>query len=309
VRVFGTEVRYEGFRAGGLAWSLSGGSRLLFTGSVAPAGVPGNTEYIGGIAGVMSGRVTDVLMTGKVITLNSFRNNTGVGGIAGASSQNTLINVVMRGNVVSTGAGVGGIVGMLNGGSFGLDPLKPYAPVNQDIVRYSAIIGARVEGNIWGGMSRKELECIDKVAQILGVGGGTNCIGDIKSQKGGRSDVGGIVGSNVGGLIQDSVFAGTVRGVSAVGGIVGYDRGVSNYVRNISSGVVSASEGVSEYGALIGLSESLRAQDKSFKGRVVSRFDSNTIVPGEGNPSWAIGKLDNEIASTMTSNVPDYFDR
>lgn len=309
VRVFDTEVRYEGSQAGGIAARLIGGSRLLFTGSVAPAGVPGNTLRIGGVAGVMSGRVTDALMTGKVITLNSFQQHVYVGGIAGMSEQNSLINAVMRGNVVSTGAGVGGIVGWLKGGSFGLDPLKPYAPRNQDLLRYSAIIGARVEGNIWGGMSRKELECIDKVARILGVGGSTNCIGDSKSQKGGRSDVGGIVGANTGGLIQDSVFAGTVRGVSAVGGISGYDKDVSNYVRNTSKGVVSASEGVSEYGALIGLSESLRATNRTWPGRVISRFDSNTIVPGDGNPAWAIGKLDNEIASPMTSNVPEYYDR
>jgi hypothetical protein len=309
IKAFGTEVRYEGFRAGGVAVSVNGGSKLLFTGSVAPAGVPGQTEYIGGVAGVMSGRVTDVLMTGRVITLNAFSRSTSVGGIAGASAGNTLINAVMRGNVVSTGAGVGGIVGSFGRGAFGLDPLKPYTRGNVDLLRPSAIIGARVEGNIWGGMSRKELECIDKVAQILGVGGSTNCIGDIKSQKGGRSDVGGIVGVNSGGLIQDSVFAGTVRGVSAVGGISGYDKDVSNYVRNTSKGVVSASEGVSEYGALIGLSESLRASDRTYKGRVVSRFDGNTIVAGEGNPAWAIGRLDNEIASPMTSNVPEYYSR
>lgn len=214
----------------------------------------------------------------------------------------------MRGNVVSTGSGVGGIAGLQDGRAMAPDPLKPIVP-NIRSIRDTAIVRARVEGNIWGGMDRKELECIDEVAIILGVGGSTQCIGDIKSQRGGRSDVGGIVGANRGGLLQENVFAGTVRGVTGVGGIAGYDaeggwqpEQVSNYVRNESRGVVSASDSASGYGALIGLSE-------PYGGHLLSRFDSNVIVPGPENPTWAIGKQGNVINSTMTNNVPNYYDR
>lgn len=305
VRVFGTDVRYER-SAGGIAGWLVGGSQLLFTGSVAPSGVPGASARVGGVASAIEGTITDVIMTGKVIALNSNGGDTGVGGIAGFSDDGTLINSVMRGDVVSTGSGVGGIVGVLNSGAFGVNPAERHA---LDIKRLAGVIGARVEGNIWGGMSRKQLECIDKVAKILGVGGSTNCVGDIKSQVGGRSNVGGIVGVNKGGLIQDSVFAGTVRGISAVGGIVGFDSGVSNYVRNTSNGTVSASEGASDYGALIGRSEFLRAKDPAAKGRATSRLDSNVIMPSEGNPTWSIGTWGTEKQATILSNVPDVYDR
>jgi hypothetical protein len=312
VRVFGTDVRYEYGGVGGIVRKIHGrGNKLLFTGTIASAGVPGSLAATGGIAADMYGLITNVLMTGSVITLNAFNQNftspPGVGGIVG-TNRSLLINAVMRGNVVSTGNGVGGIAGRQDGRAMAPDPLKPIDPVivvNRDL----AIIGARVEGNIWGGMDRKQLECIDKVAKILGIGGSTQCTGDIKSQRGGRSDVGGIVGVNRGGLIQESVFAGTVRGVTGVGGIAGYDADggqqleqVSNYVRNESRGTVSASDSASGYGALIGLSE-------PYGGHLLSRFDSNVIVPGPENPTWAIGKQGKVINSTMTNNVPDYYDR
>jgi hypothetical protein len=154
-------------------------------------------------------------------------------------------------------------------------------------------------------MSLKQLVCIDKVAKILGVGGGTDCIGDTKSQTGGSSEVGGIAGKNKG-LIQDSEFTGTVRAVNGVGGIVGMSdstEGVANYVRNKSAGIVSASEGAAGYGALIGSVDLIQ-------GTIPPRLDSNVIVPGEGNPTWAIGTWgQKEIKSTLTSNVPDYYDR
>jgi len=314
VRVFGTEVRYELGEVGGVAANVRGkANKLLFTGTIAPAGVPGYLLIsTGGIAADMDGLVTNVLMTGSVITLNAFnlkgREAPGVGGIVGAN-RSLLINAVMRGNVVSTANGVGGIAGRQDGQAMVPDPLKPFEPQLR-FNRTTAIIGSRVDGNIWAGMDRKQLECIEEVAKIIGVGGSTQCVGDIKSQRGGRSDVGGIVGVNRGALIQDSVFAGTVRGVTGVGGIAGYDAEgggefldqVSNYVRNESRGTVSASDSASGYGALIGLSE-------PYGGHLLSRFDSNVIVPGLENPTWAIGKQGKVINSTMTNNVPDHYDR
>lgn len=316
VRVIGTEVRYEQSHVGGLARELYGDNQqLLFAGRIAPAGVPGYGRMIAGIAPTIRGTASNILMTGDVISLNSNFGDTSVGGIVSHNS-GLIINAEMRGNIVSTGSGVGGIAGSNLGNdpwsrsfsSFGLDPLKPN-PSGESLFRKSGIIRAKVSGNIWGGMSRKTLFCIDKVSKILGVGGGTECIGDIKSQTGGQSYVGGIAGLNYG-LIQDSEFTGTVRAVNGVGGIVGFSKGeqsdtmgLPNYVRNRSAGTVSASESAKDYGALIGRADFLA-------GTIQPRLDSNVITPGEGNPTWAIGNLNGkEYQSNLTSNVPAYYDR
>jgi hypothetical protein len=324
VRVFGTEIRYEQGEIGGIAAELAGrlnhSDQLLFAGRIAPAGVPGATQRVGGVAAVLYGGLSNTLVTGDVISLNSSTSQTLVGGIVGVNG-GMIVNTVMRGNVVSTGSSVGGIAGANSGesprfrewSSFGLDRDAP-EPVNGlNFHRTSAIVRAKVEGSIWGGMSRKRLLCIDKVAEIVGVGGSTDCIGDTRSQSGGHSDVGGIAGIN-GGLIQDSEFTGTVRGVSGVGGIVGTNAGffsgfwtgtanVANYVRNRSAGIVSASEGAIEMGSLIG-------QVPFFLlGIIPPRLDSNVIVPREGNPTWAIGRWDKQVQAPITSNVPEFYDR
>jgi hypothetical protein len=327
VRIFETEIRYEKNEVGGIAVYLSeNNDQLLFGGRIAPAGVPGiDTGNIGGIAFMsIRGSLRNLLMTGDVVG-----NGALVGGIIPriyVTDNFSIINAEMRGNVISTGSTVGGIAGGIWDGQrpFGLDYRNPHPALTKDrsghectspffdykeLYRPFAIIRAKVTGNIWGGMTRKQLECIDQVAKILGVGGGTDCIGDIKNQSGGRSYVGGIVGYNSG-LIQDSEFTGTVRGVSAVGGIAGgsgvandsHSRSVANYVRNRSAGTVSASESAKDYGALIGRAEFLA-------GTIQPRLDSNVITPGEGNPTWAIGTWGKEIQSPITSNVPEYYDR
>ncbi len=307
VRVFGTVVNYEGSSAGGIASEIYSADGLLFSGRVAPSGVPGYSAGIGGIAGNVRGTISNSLMTGDVIALSRQSADALVGGIAGIIHQGFLINSLMEGNVVSNGSGVGGVVGInvtrLDG--FGLDRLmsNPWeltpSKTQNALYRQSAIVRAKVSGNVWGGMSRKQLECIDKVATILGVGGSTNCIGDNKSQQGGRSNVGGIAGINWG-LIQDSEFTGTVRGISAVGGIAGSAAGVGNYVRNTSAGVVSASEGATEYGALIGYAQFLL-------DLFPHRLDSNVITPKNGNPQWAMGTWGKKKQEQITSNVPDVY--
>ncbi len=314
VRVIGTEVRFERYGVGGVAQFLRGdNTQLLFAGRIASAGVPGNSDSIGGIAMSNNGATaSNLLMTGDVVTLNSYTGHVFVGGIVG-QNDGLLVNTEMRGNVVSTGGGVGGITGVNWGvshgqrqfASFGLDRLKPH-PSGESFYRAKGIIRAKVSGSVWGGMTRKQLECVDKVAKILGVGGGTNCVGDIQSQIGGRSDVGGIAGINYG-LIQDSEFSGTVRAINGVGGIVGSDssgsQGIANYVRNTSAGAVSASDGAKDYGALIGYAPFLL-------DTIPPRLDSNIIKPGDGNPTWAIGKWGpKEFQSKITSNVPDFYDR
>jgi hypothetical protein len=156
-------------------------------------------------------------------------------------------------------------------------------------------------------MGRQQLECIDKVAHILGVGGGKSCIGDIKSQTGGRSDVGGIAGVNAG-IIQESELSesGAIYGISAVGGIAGTEDSTSlwvgNYVRNRSAGLVSASEGGSASGALLGRADFLF-------GVIQPRFDRNTVIPRAGNPSWTVGAWGKTLQAEITSNTPDYYGR
>jgi hypothetical protein len=327
VRVFGTQVRIENLAngvtqgCGGIATIVREGDQLLFSGQVGAAGVPGNVRNLAGIATLTRGRVSNVLMTGNVIALHGRDGGSSAAGIAVVNG-GMLINTVMRGNVVATGSFVGGI-SVLNdwtssaeqGGftsSFGVDPLKPNPP-HPFTWRSGAIIRARVEGSIWAGMSMQWFKCNGEVSKIIGVGGGSECLGDIVAKSGG-SIAGGIVASN-GGLIQDSEFLGTIRGASGVGGLAGINRTprgtlghafgepyVANYVRNKVSGVISASEGASENGALIGIVPALLAN------MVPPRFDGNVIVPQQGNPSWAFGQWLNRRQVSITPEITEFFD-
>ncbi len=332
ISVHKTEVRYEERTAGGLFGAIFEGqaspivdnrttltpntkelSKCYFSGNVSPAGVPGLAQNIGGITGVAGTHVIrNCLVTGNIIALNANAGRTMVGGIAGALRDSFVIDSEMRGNIVSTGSGVGGIAGEVSAPlanpsrqAFGLELSDAFAITNSSkfilsYLRQGGVIRSKFTGSAWGGMSRKKLECLDEVATILGVGGSTNCVGDIVSQSDGYSNAGGIVGTAAQALIQDNSFTGKVRGINNIGGIAGQIV-MSNLVRNVSNGIISASAGISEYGAIVGMVE-------FYLGKIVSRFDSNSFTANDGGPAWGVGKWGTALKQTI-DNVPMEFDR
>jgi hypothetical protein len=332
VSVHKTEVRYESYYAGGIVGVMGSGQLELIrdnqpslvstinpldkcfsSANVAPSGVPGTTQNIGGVVGYLDRHmVRNCLVTGNVITLNSFTNETQVGGIAGYLRDSIIIDSEMRGNIVSTGSAVGGIAGVIeqsytipSRSGFGLELPEAFAVTNRtyhitNYTRTAGVVRSKFSGSAWGGMSRKKLECLDEVVVILGVGGSTNCVGDTTSQTGGYSNVGGIVGRARHALIQDSSFTGKVRGISNVGGVAGQII-VSNLVRNTSNGIISASAGVSDYGGVVGMVE-------FHWNRIISRLDSNSFTSNDSGPTWGVGRWGTTLKQTI-DNVPADFDR
>ena len=247
IGVYGTEIRYEGGGAGGIV----GASNYLIkdcvmTGNIQPAGVPGASNSIGGIVGhaQQRTRVENCLHTGNVVALNSFHRETAVGGIVGMLEMATVVNSRSTGNIVATGSGVGGIVGVAEGhpkysnnyyqnANFGHDAEGGSLPAwitadpekYQRYLRGGYVAGNTFTGSAWGGYSRKYLKCVDDdVITIIGKGADEECGGDIKESSGGDSKVGGIVGHVSQYLLQDNKFTGSVRGVKAVGGIAGHQQ-------------------------------------------------------------------------------------
>ena len=322
---FGTIVQYEGHYAGGLFGILSshGGEKPVdsqgldirreikncyMSGKVAPAGLPNSSTAIGGIAGAAYGNhlIRNCLVTGNTIALNHQNSDTLVGGIAGIMKNTLIIDSVVTGNIVSTGSAVGGIVGMALGrrGHFGLPFTTP--PIHSTdknhmtpYLRRTGVLRSSFSGQVWAGMSRKYLTCTDEVVEIIGKGGGEDCLGDIKNQNGGYSDAGGIAGSAVWTTLQENHFSGTVRGVKRIGGLVGVGN-ITNFVRNTVSGTVSASDGGLDYGALAGWIV-------FGAGKIPSRFDGNQFTPSAANGKWAVGKNGDKAQVVDISKEPTPF--
>jgi hypothetical protein len=312
IGVYGTQVRYGGGGsiAGGVTPGLISGNKLFFSGTISPYGVSWSLKYLGGIAGVNMGRLTNTLMTGKVISPDNnscyYPNNncSSTGGVVGIN-RGHIINSQMSGLVVTRGGLVGGIAGAnewhgasLFGQLFGLDIKHPLYSRSR-FPELVGIIRAEVDGSVWGSASAQEYECLGRIVPIIGVGGYKSCLGEQTITPFVAGAAGGIIGFNQA-LIQDSKFTGVVRGTSVVGGITGFTAS-TNLVRNESAGTVSGSSGASTYGALVG-------RDIS-DIKLPLRLDSNKITPGEGNPNWAIGSGGGKFTIPTVSNVPELFDR
>ena len=329
---YGTTVQYEGSSVGGIfGVTFAGASSVnsagednrfevkntYMTGKVAPAGVPGYTKNIGGIVGdSKKTSVRNAIVTGDLITLNAYLQDTNVGGVVGQLAEGFVLDSSVTGNIVSTGSGVGGIVGKILGtsgnngdpssGAFGLSfnslslPLIQSLPsrFKDKLLRKTGVLRSTFAGSVWAGMSLKTLECSEDTIQIIGRNGGETCTGQA-TQSGGYSNAGGIVGVINSATIQENVVNGTIRGVRAVGGIAGQAI-LGNFIQNQVSGVVSASQGGSEYGALVGLVSFL-------KDKIPSRFVGNQFTPSSSVGQWAVGNNGGKLQVVNISAEPHPF--
>ena len=209
----GTVTVTGGSYAGGLIGSTDGGT---ISNSYATGTVIGN-HLVGGLTGRGGGSITNSYATGTVT------GGSEVGGLVGYNNYGSISNSYATGAV--TGAdNVGGLVGYNNNGSIS----NSYAT--------GAIIGANFVGGLVG------FNNYGSISNSYATGAVTGNINDV--------NVGGLVGYNNYGSISNSYATGAVTGGSEVGGLVGYNYGISSISNSYATGAVS---GNSYVGGLVGV--------------------------------------------------------
>ncbi|MBY0369486.1 S8/S53 family peptidase [bacterium] len=215
VAVQGTQMRSEIGTFGGLAGMMVSGKieNSYVQGKILAVGA-GQQGLVGGvIAFQLGGIIKNTRFIGDIIASGSR-----IGGIVGQRYAGQLVRVVSQGNITAQGGSVGGIVGENYIDYRNTDEIKP------------VIANATSAMNI-----------------VAGNGQGVQLdTGNFFTA--GASDVGGIVGHGDA-WIQDCLVRGTIKGISAVGGLAGSLNGGGDFggprhrfLRNQVEATVSASE-------------------------------------------------------------------
>jgi len=206
-----------------------------------------DAEDVQGLFGYISG-ATAVIQNLGVTNVN-ITGRQGVGGMAGAFEDgSTIKNSFITGEVTGTDSWIGGMVGVLNGGTIE----KSYSTCSvwggsfvgglAGIAGKSAISKSYSMGDVWGesylgGLAGAlEDSTIEKSFSTGVVTGDENYIGGLSGilagstvkssySRGnilGDSHVGGLTGVMIGSVVENCFSGGTVEGNSAVAGLAGY---------------------------------------------------------------------------------------
>mgnify|MGYP006140547081 CR=1 FL=1 len=262
------------------------------TGNTAVGALAGKVENTGGVAGVDSGRINNVLVSGSVTGKTSH-----IGGLVGQAVDTTISNSYSKVNV-NGAAYTGGLLGSLYSVNYGSNISNSYAS--------NDVIGIRLVGGLIGTVSSikgKKNSIINSYAtgnvtgssiQIGGLIGdvGTNveiansyAIGNVI----GTDSVGGLTGRNQAGSvsISNSYATGTVTGNTNIGGFSGYTLAGSVTIEN---SFYDKTVNPSLPGVGYGYTNTDVAGDifgmNSTDMKVQVNFTSATSANGNQNPSW-----------------------
>jgi hypothetical protein len=321
---------YKGTAGGIAGWARGDAVRIASSGDVSHIGVPGNGPFYGGLFGWYRGSLVNSKSTGNIIA-----SGIGVGGIAGTIDGGSILYTENHGSVVNQGADVGGIVGLYQGAYRTILNNKQY---NQELVlaseQYSVvrdnlfvpydtndkfpffnagIYEAKNFGNVWGGMNRKYLYCVEGIDEVLGRFGDIDCAGDTVKEIGGTSNVGGIVGRITSisvnrnfprfADIVNSQVDGNTRGVTHVGGLVGHFEEQRSYYQifdiglreNLINGLVSGSQSEGATGKVIGYIKTSRECWRWSEFESAAKYWLTDTSYPDNSPDlvdWEIGKFD-----------------
>ncbi len=274
----------------GLFSTIAGGAEVKNLG-IEDADITGY-EYVGALAGGLSGTVTNVYSTGVVEGDNRVGGLTGENGgtivnsyatgnlngredVGGLSGRNdgTIENSYATGDVIGTASGIGGLVGRNSGG----DITNSYATGNvEGDNRVGGLTGAN-GGTIVNSYATGNLNGIYDVGGLSGRSGGTiensYATGDVI---GTDSGIGGLVGRNTGGDITNSYATGNVEGNNRVGGFTGANGGTIQ--DSYATGSVT---GIDQVGGFSGRS-----------GGSIFRSYSVGLVIGTTNVGGFLGRLE-----------------
>lgn len=227
------------------------------------------TMSIGALAGLNTGVIDNVKVTGATVNGNAYRGNV-VGGLVGSNLGGTISNSSFTGAVRSTAytSSMGALVGINSGQILGSQASGTVSGAMQrnDLGGVGGLVGANNDGDIWNSTSAS---AVTASSAYLNVGGlvGLNLSGTLTNvsstgavSAGASSHVGGLVGINTGTIAYaDSSGQVLATTASSVGGLVGVNNGGS-ITTSGASGRVSSTNG-SNTGGLVGANNSGRLMD------------------------------------------------
>ena len=218
--------------------------------------VGGGSDYVGGIAGINDGTISNCSVSGNV------GGSGGAGGLVGLNRGN-ITDSYSTGNVRSTSGMVGGLVGLNSPEGVGKISKITNCYATGNVSGTSAVGG--LAGHVNEGTTITNSYATGKASgssqRIGGLVGELNrgtitksyATGDVSGTNG--SEIGGLVGGNLGSSITGSYATGNVNGTRAVGGLVGTSGGNDNgiitncYATGKVSGIGTSSR---EIGGLVG---------------------------------------------------------
>jgi len=201
-------------------FSVVGGTNSLIQNlTINAVGVRG-VDYVGILAGMNSTTIHNVGVTGSVYGQNF------VGGLTGASKDSNISNSYATGTVIGTND-VGGLSGRMDNGvvSYSYAAVDVSSPVD-----VGGFIGKQENTNISYSYATGNVAGCEDVGGFVGDNGGNSLISNSfatgtvtgSCESGFQSDsVGGLIGDNSDGDIENSYAIGRVTGDYLVGGLVG----------------------------------------------------------------------------------------
>ena len=244
-------------------------------------------EKVGALAGINSGKVTNVSITGSVVGGNQ------VGGIAGRNIDR--ISSSQSAATVTGNDNTGGLVG-LNEGQ--ISASSSSGNVQGNVFRTGGLAGNN-SGLVLRSFSTSNVDGDSMTGGLIGHNRGNGYISEsyASGDVNGNERVGGLVGRNDDGtpLVEMSYARGDVSGTTAVGGIVGSNSigGVIN--QSYSTGSVS---GTTDIGGFAGRNNA--AITSSYWDTVSSGVTDGV---GDGSSSGVEGLITSEMSG---SDAPDF---
>ena len=276
------------------AWNGSAVGLNTIEGSTASGVVTGTDNLVGGLVGWNNGPISDSHARGALVSgLES------AGGLVGSNydQHGDGTNTIRRSTASAAVEGtiyLGGLVGWNNGPISDSHASGSGSVQGQTesggLVGYndgSSITDSSASGDVGdaasGGASVGGLVGLNKGGMIRG----SNATGDVTST---NNTIGGLVGRNEG-TITESAASGTVTGLGVVGGLVGYDRGVSSgdsiSASRASGNVTGSGDAV---GGLAGWSD----------GTIRASYATGTVT-GAAEVGGLVGRLSRAIITSYAS--------
>jgi filamentous hemagglutinin family protein len=299
--------------AGGLVGSNKQGT---INTSYATGNVTGTTN-VGGLVGNNTGSAVDTYATGSVSGASY------VGGLVGSGG--SISSSHATGDVSGTGNDIGGLAGGGNGisASYATGSVSGASYVGGLVGSGSGISSSHATGDVSGtgnsvggliGYSAGPISSSYARGNVIGGSDVGGLVGEVVSGtvstsyvtgnvSGTGNDVGGLVGKNSGATLSGSYGTGSVSGASYVGGLVGYNIGMSGSSPMISTSHATGSvSGAGNYvGGLVGYNSSGTTVNSSYAtGKVNGASYTGGLVgynTGTVNISYATGEV------TGTKNV------
>jgi len=193
-------------------------------------------DKVGAVAGVNSGNLSNISVTGAVTGGNQ------IGGIAGRSIDR--ISTSQSAATVSGNDNTGGLVG-LNEGQISVSSSS--GSVQGSVFRTGGLVGSNL-GLVLRSFSTSSVDGDSMTGGLIGHNRGSgyvsesNAMGDVS----GNERVGGLIGRNDDGspLVEMSYAQGNVSGTAAIGGVVGTNSGGGTINQSYSTGSVSGSDDI-----------------------------------------------------------------